>query len=183
MCLCGLLGLGLSGLHNVSQLQFERKGIAGETSREREGAGGGWESETHLHDPSPLLLQEHQLEPLEIARRPPHLNRLPPDRPRALLPLGQNITLLEHLADDGRAGGAGELLEHEGGEHEAAEGEGLAGDSGEGSFDQGLQSIRQYTHNSTLHALHLLRPLLDHSYSFPLPSKLCRNSHSPCCGQ
>ena len=94
---------------------------------------------THLHDPAPLLLQQHNLKPLEIARAPPLLNRLAADRPGTLLPLGENVRSGEDLGDRRRSGRAGELGEDEGGEHEAAVGEGLAGDAGEGAFDEGLQ--------------------------------------------
>ena len=70
---------------------------------------------THLHDPAPLLLQQHNLKPLEIARAPPLLNRLAADRPGTLLPLGENVRSGEDLGDRRRSGRAGELGEDEGG--------------------------------------------------------------------
>ena len=79
------------------------------------------------------------MEAVKVTKRPPGLGGRALLRPRGALPLGDGTLLLELLADDTGAGGAGEFGEDEGGEGHVAVGEGLAGHAGGGAIDDSLQ--------------------------------------------
>lgn len=100
---------------------------------------GQRDQKTHLADSVPTaLLEDHDLEPLEVARGLPLLNGSALLGPGGLLPLGGNVRSLELLLDGRRSGGAGKLGEEVRGEDEVLERGRLAGDRVGGVVDQGL---------------------------------------------
>lgn len=93
-----------------------------------------------VHAVCPLLLRDHDDEALEVGECPPLLDGGALLGEARLLPLLDDRLLLELLADDTGAGGAGERSEAEGSEGQVAVGEGLAGDAGCWAVDDSLRS-------------------------------------------
>ena len=77
-----------------------------------------------------LLLREHDTEALEVAQRPPPLDRRALLRPRGLLPLRDEVVAFRDLADEARARAAGDALDQDGREGKVPVREGLARDAG-----------------------------------------------------
>lgn len=90
---------------------------------------------------SPLLLQDHDLEAVEVGQPTAELAGSDLLSPGRLSPLVGDTSLLPVLGDDTGAGTTGKLGDDDGGEGNVSESDGLAGDTGLGAVNKDLQSI------------------------------------------
>jgi len=86
-----------------------------------------------------LLLEDHDLEPVEVIQSPPLLGRGNALGQSRLGPLLSNILLLPDLGDDTSAGSAGQRGKNDAGQTDVRERKRLARDTGIGRVDQDLR--------------------------------------------
>jgi hypothetical protein len=88
---------------------------------------------------TPLLLENHNLEPAEVGERPSLLGGINALGERRVLPLLGDTLLLPELGDDTGASTTGQRLEDDAGEADVGKRERLAGDGGIGGVNQDLR--------------------------------------------